>query len=112
MRPTVVWWGKGKRKLVSFGDSMELQSRCPCVNFRLFWRIGMQVTLPLDRMTTLEKLRVIEEVWDDLCRSKEDIPSPSWHADVLRLREEQVRSGESTFLELNEAKRVLRERLT
>ena len=72
----------------------------------------MQVTLPLDRMTTLEKLRVIEEVWDDLCRSKEDIPSPSWHADVLRLREEQVRSGESTFGELNEAKRVLRERLT
>ena len=71
----------------------------------------MQVTLPLDRMTTLEKLRVIEEVWDDLCHSKEDIPSPAWHADVLRLRDQQVQNGEAKFLELNEAKRVLRERL-
>jgi hypothetical protein len=71
----------------------------------------MQVTLPLDRMTTLEKLRVIEDVWDDLCHSKEDIPSPAWHSDVLRFREQQIRNGESTFLELNEAKRVLRERL-
>jgi hypothetical protein len=71
----------------------------------------MQVTIPLDRMTTLEKLRVIEDVWDDLCHSKEDIPSPAWHADVLRFREQQVRNGESKFLDLNEAKRVLRERL-
>ena len=71
----------------------------------------MQVTIPLDRMTTLEKLRVIEDVWDDLCHSKEEIPSPAWHADVLRFREHQVRNGETTFLELNEAKRVLRERL-
>jgi len=39
-------------------------------------------------------------------------PVTAWHSDVLRLREEQVRSGESTFGELNEAKRVLRERLT
>ena len=71
----------------------------------------MQVTIPLDRMTTLEKLRVIEDVWDDLCHSKEDIPSPAWHADVLQFREQQIRNGESKFLELNEAKRVLRERL-
>jgi hypothetical protein len=71
----------------------------------------MQIALPLDRMTTLEKLSVIEEVWDNLCHSKGDIPSPAWHADVLRFREQQIRNGESTFLELNEAKRVLRERL-
>jgi Putative addiction module component len=71
----------------------------------------MQVAIPLDKMTTLEKLRVIEDVWDDLCHSKEAIPSPAWHADVLRFREQQIRNGESTFLELNEAKRVLRERL-
>jgi hypothetical protein len=71
----------------------------------------MQVALPLDRMTTLEKLRVIEEVWDDLCRSKEDIPSPAWHEDVLRFREKQVQYGESKFLDLKDAKRALQERL-
>jgi hypothetical protein len=71
----------------------------------------MQVAIPLDRMTTLEKLRVIEDVWDDLCHSKEEIPSPAWHADVLRLREQQIHKGDAKFLELSEAKRLLRERL-
>ena len=71
----------------------------------------MQVSIPLDRMTTLEKLRAIEDIWDDLCRSKADIPSPAWHADVLRVREQQIGKGESEFLDLAEAKRVLRERL-
>jgi len=71
----------------------------------------MQVAIPLDRMTTLEKLRVIEDVWDDLCHSKADIPSPAWHADVLRIREQQIHNGDTNFLELSEAKRVLQERL-
>jgi hypothetical protein len=54
---------------------------------------------------------VIEDVWDDLCHSKADIPSPAWHADVLRIREQQIHNGDTKFLELSEAKRVLQERL-
>jgi hypothetical protein len=71
----------------------------------------MQATIPLEKMTTIEKFRVIEDVWESICHSNEDIPSPKWHADILRSRKKQVCNGELGFLELNEAKRVLRDRL-
>jgi hypothetical protein len=71
----------------------------------------MQVAIPLEKMTTIEKFRVIEDVWDSICHSNEDIPSPAWHADILRSRKQQVCNGELVFLKLNEAKRVLRDRL-
>lgn len=72
----------------------------------------MQVALPLEEMTTKEKLRVIEDIWDNLCHSNADIPSPSWHGDVLRGREEMIQNGTATFLDLNEAKRRLNDRLS
>jgi len=71
----------------------------------------MQVCLPLDKMTTLEKLCMIEDIWDNLCHDKADVPSPAWHADVLRLREQQICNGDAKFLDLDEAKRILRDRL-
>ena len=55
----------------------------------------MNLTLPIDQMTTAEKLRVLEAIWESLCRRPNDIPSPSWHADVLRNREKSVQDGSS-----------------
>ncbi|MBW2252120.1 MAG: addiction module antitoxin RelB, partial [Deltaproteobacteria bacterium] len=37
----------------------------------------MEVEIPLEKMTTLDKLRALERIWDDLQRTPEDIPSPS-----------------------------------
>ena len=42
----------------------------------------MDVVLPLDRMTTAEKLRAMEALWADLTRNADDFESPAWHADV------------------------------
>ena len=47
----------------------------------------MDIALPLDQMTAAEKLPAMELLWDDLCSYPEDIPSPAWHAEVLRPRE-------------------------
>ncbi|MCX7011897.1 MAG: addiction module protein [Candidatus Sumerlaeota bacterium] len=71
----------------------------------------MDVTLPLDKMTTSEKLRALEQIWDDLCRGAEEIPSPAWHADVLRAREKRVKKGESRFVDWDDAKRSIRDRV-
>jgi len=65
----------------------------------------MQVTLPLDKMTTSDKLRAIEELWEDLQKSSEQVPSPSWHEDVLNAREGRVKEGASSFSDWSEAKR-------
>jgi len=69
----------------------------------------MDPALPLDQMTIDEKLRALEAIWEDLCRTPENIPTPSWHADVLSAREKRVREGTSGFTDWSEAKRKIRD---
>ncbi len=69
----------------------------------------MAVILPLDQMTTSDKLRALEEIWDDLCRTPENVPAPSWHGDVLRAREDRINEGTSQFIDWTEAKRKIRD---
>ncbi len=70
----------------------------------------MDVALPLDRMTTAEKLRAMETLWADLSRNADAFESPAWHADVLRERQQRVAEGKEIFVNWEEAKRQLRER--
>lgn len=71
----------------------------------------MEITLPLDKMTTAEKLRVMETIWADLSRNEADIESPGWHGDVLREREAKYLSGEEKPVDWEIAKKELRNRL-
>lgn len=67
------------------------------------------MNLPIEQMTTAEKIRTMEDIWDDLCHHAEAIPSPSWHQDVLSQREESVSKGTETFTEWETAKKRIRE---
>ncbi len=69
----------------------------------------MDLTLPIDQMTTAEKLRALEMIWESLCRRPDDVPSPSWHADVLREREKSVADGSAQFTDWIEAKQNIRD---
>lgn len=71
----------------------------------------MEHNLPLDQMSLEDKLRMLDLLWDDLCRRPDDYPSPAWHADELRNREQRVREGATGFKDWDEAKRTLREHL-
>jgi len=71
----------------------------------------MDITLPLDQMTIAEKLRAMEALWEDLSRSPENLPSPSWHEQVLEEREARIKSGEAKFVDWEVTKQELRERL-
>ncbi len=42
------------------------------------------MTINLNEMTTEEKLRAMEELWDDICRSVPDLSSPNWHGNILK----------------------------
>jgi len=70
----------------------------------------MVVAIQLNKMTISDKLRALEDIWDDLRRTPDEIPSPSWHADVLRARERRIREGKSQFKDWTDAKRRIRER--
>jgi hypothetical protein len=63
------------------------------------------------RMTTIEKLRAMEALWEALQATPKDVPSPSWHADVLKARAERARKGRSRFTGWAEAKRRIQARV-
>jgi hypothetical protein len=60
-------------------------------------------------MTTAEKLRALEQIWEDLCRTPDDVPSPPWHGEVLQDREKRVQEGSSRFVDWAAAKQKIRD---
>jgi len=68
----------------------------------------MRTVLPVGKMTREEKLRVMEELWADLSRDEAQFESPAWHGEVLRQREEAVKSGKETFIDWEVAKKQIR----
>jgi len=71
----------------------------------------MNITLPLDRMTTEDKLRTMEALWDDLSKNSEEACSPSWHEDILKIRAERVKTGEEAILDWENAKAKIRKKI-
>ena len=68
--------------------------------------------LPLSEMSHAAKLRMMEDLWDDLCHSSEGVPSPAWHGEVLAARAERVAKGEAEFREWADVKeRLLRKKV-
>jgi hypothetical protein len=59
----------------------------------------MKAVIPLDEMTTEDKLEAMELLWDDLCQRPDEVPSPSWHEAVLKSRE-----GSGVFFSLDEVR--------
>ena len=64
----------------------------------------MDISLPLDKMTNLDKIVMMEKIWDDLCREPESIPSPAWHKDVLASREIEIKEGKASFSSFDRVK--------
>ena len=71
----------------------------------------MQPSLPLNKMSITEKLVIMNQIWDDLMRNPDDIPSPEWHKDVLSARAERVKNGEAHFKDLDVVKSELRSQI-
>ncbi len=72
----------------------------------------MPIHLPLKDMTLLEKLAVMESLWEDLSKTPDTIESPAWHKDVLEERRQRTAQGQSTFSDWETAKANIRKRLS
>ena len=68
-------------------------------------------SIPLDGLSVADKIVLMERLWDDLSRRPSDVPSPNWHADILDERRNAVREGRTAFVDWDDAKQRLRERL-
>jgi hypothetical protein len=61
----------------------------------------------LDALTVAEKVRLLEQVWQNLCCQPDALISPEWHADVLVERHQRLLDGSATRIPWNEAKAQL-----
>ena len=71
----------------------------------------MAPTLDFEKMTTAEKLRLMEDLWQNLSTEDSAVDSPSWHGDVLAERDRLLASGEEQFIDWEVAKKHLRAEL-
>ncbi len=69
----------------------------------------MKISLPIDRMSTAEKIETMELLWDDLCKVPENFQSPEWHSDILKIRDNRVKNGKESPVDWAEAKKRLRD---
>jgi hypothetical protein len=60
-------------------------------------------------MTVPDKIRLMEALWMDLPEGDKVAESPDWHAEVLADRVSRLASGQDTFIDLDVAKKLLRE---
>ena len=72
----------------------------------------MSLTLQIDQMTLVEKLRAIEALWDNLCRNEEAVPVHQWQRDLLDERERLVKDGKAQFVDWEIAKKRIAERIS
>ena len=47
----------------------------------------------IKKMSTIERLQTMEELWDSLCQEESDIESPKWHRDILEEEGKKSKKG-------------------
>ena len=66
-------------------------------------------TTEIKKMSTIERLRAMEELWDGLCHEEQEIKSPAWHGKILEERKKKIESGEAEFISIDELKAGIRQ---
>ena len=62
-----------------------------------------------ENLSRIEKLQIMEQLWDELSRSPNDVESPAWHSDALHEAENAVAKGEADFQDWEQVKERLRQ---
>jgi putative addiction module component (TIGR02574 family) len=58
----------------------------------------------IKKMSIIERLQAMEELWDSLCHEENKIKSPEWHKDILESRREKIKKGNVEFISLEDLK--------
>ncbi len=61
----------------------------------------------LDALSAVEKVRLLEQVWQSLSSHPDSFPSPQWHADILDDRLQRLLDGTATPIAWANAKAQL-----
>jgi hypothetical protein len=64
----------------------------------------------LHKLSSKEKLQIIEALWGDLVDDESSLPDLSWHETELKATEDKLLAGEVDVLDWQQAKKELRSR--
>lgn len=59
-------------------------------------------TLEIEKMSTKERLQIMEVLWDSLLKNESEIESPEWHRDIIKERKKKIANGKAEFMTLKE----------
>jgi len=65
-------------------------------------------TKEIKKMSTIERLQVMEELWDALCQEDQEIESPAWHKEILEERRKKIETGKAEFISIEDLKKGIR----
>ena len=71
----------------------------------------MQTNLPLNTMSTEEKLQVINDLWESIAHAPGEVSSPPWHGEVRVERAKRIEKGCAKFTDWDTAKQEVTDRL-
>lgn len=66
------------------------------------------VTADIADLPVAERLKLMEALWDSLCKSDSGVESPAWHGAVLDERMHLIDSGADAVTSWQEAKERIR----
>ncbi len=58
----------------------------------------------IKQMNTIERLKIMEAVWDSLLYDEAEIESPEWHGSILSDRKRKIEEGKTEFVSIKELK--------
>ncbi len=58
----------------------------------------------IEKMSIIERLKAMEELWDSLCREEKEVESPEWHKGILQERKKKIEKGEAEYVSLEDLK--------
>ena len=64
------------------------------------------MTIETGKLTTIEKIQMMEKLWSDLSRDSE-FDMPQWHERILSVREKELEAGKEEFLDWDKVRKEL-----
>ena len=59
-------------------------------------------TLEIKRMDIIQRIQLMETLWDSLLYDEADIESPEWHKDILSDRKKKIEEGTAELISIKE----------
>lgn len=67
------------------------------------------MSLPeIKEMSTRERLTIMEQLWDSLCREKDGPDSPDWHKPILENRKARMNSADARYYTVEQLRKEFR----